>query len=406
MSLKNKHERTFNWSKIGEYGLIGGVAILFFCLVGMVEAFHERDVIDGILSLGRSLLVVVSLGMGYVAANKLSEGNPGKAIIAAIGTGLVGGIIGAILIVTTEPFGLRNMFVNASPALVDILTFEEEGLTQSSGTLAFIGVYTALSLVGAIIHLLPSLLRRMVTAGLSAVILIGMLEELLDVILNRSEVTEPVADFLFGSNGLSNIGAITVFAVFALLNGLWATQNQAVKSSIAKLPQEQQKALNWAGITIGIILLILLPQLVGPYISQILVLVGLFILMGLGLNIEIGLAGLLDLGFVGFYAIGAYTVALLTSTTELGLANAVAGDVTGASYTSFWVAIPVAVIISALAGVVLGIPVLRMRGDYLAIVTLGFAEIIRILVLSDFLRPVLGGAQGILNIPKPSASFL
>jgi branched-chain amino acid transport system permease protein len=68
---------------------------------------------------------------------------------------------------------------------------------------------------------------------------------------------------------------------------------------------------------------------------------------------------------------------------------------------SFWLAIPIAIIVSSVAGVILGIPVLRMRGDYLAIVTLGFAEIIRILVLSDFLRPFLGGAQGILNIPKP-----
>lgn len=406
VSSRNRHERAFDWSKLGEYGLISGVAVLFFCLVGMVETFHERDVIDGALSLGRSLLVVVSLGMGYVAANKLSDGNSGKAIIAGVGAGLIGGIIGAILIVIAEPIGLRNMFVNASPALINILTFKEEGLSQSSGTLVFIGVFTILSLIGAIIHLLPNLLRRTLTAGLSAVILIGMLTELLDVILKRSDVTEPVADFLFGSNGLSAIGAITVFAIFALLNGLWTTQNQVVKSGIAKLPEEQQKTLNWAGITIGIILLILLPQLVGPYISQILVLVGLFILMGLGLNIEIGLAGLLDLGFVGFYAIGAYTVALLTSTAELGLSSVVAGDVTGVSYTSFWVAIPVAVIISALAGVLLGIPVLRMRGDYLAIVTLGFAEIIRILVLSDFLRPVLGGAQGILNIPKPSAAYL
>jgi ABC-type branched-subunit amino acid transport system permease subunit len=65
-----------------------------------------------------------------------------------------------------------------------------------------------------------------------------------------------------------------------------------------------------------------------------------------------------------------------------------------------------AVIVSGLAGVFLGIPVLRMRGDYLAIVTLGFAEIIRILVLSNFMQPLLGGAQGILNIPKPDAAYV
>jgi branched-chain amino acid transport system permease protein len=158
-------------------------------------------------------------------------------------------------------------------------------------------------------------------------------------------------------------------------------------------------------IAVAVLFMIVLPHAVGPYISQILVLVGLYAMMGLGMNIEIGLAGLLDLGFVGFFAIGAYTVALMTSTADLGFGNVINAQA-GTSYSSFWVAIPIAVAVSALAGVFLGIPVLRMRGDYLAIVTLGFAEIIRILVLSNFLQPLLGGAQGILNIPKPSLGYV
>ncbi|MFN8459751.1 MAG: ABC transporter ATP-binding protein [Anaerolineae bacterium] len=134
-------------------------------------------------------------------------------------------------------------------------------------------------------------------------------------------------------------------------------------------------------------------------LTQILFLVGLYILMGLGLNIDIGFAGLLDLGFVGFFAIGAYVTALLTSPTDIGLGKVLFA---GLDQTHiFWVAIPISVLVAAFFGVFLGIPVLRMRGDYLAIVTLGFAEIIRILVLSDFLRPFLGGAQGVLRIPKP-----
>jgi branched-chain amino acid transport system permease protein len=124
--------------------------------------------------------------------------------------------------------------------------------------------------------------------------------------------------------------------------------------------------------------------------------------MGLGLNIELGWAGLLDLGFSGFFAIGAYTVAVFCSTGELGLSYILTGE-TGSSY-SFWLALPVAVIFSAIAGVVLGIPVLRTRGDYLAIITLGLAEIIRIMVKSNALKDILGGAQGILNIAKPTAS--
>ncbi len=110
----------------------------------------------------------------------------------------------------------------------------------------------------------------------------------------------------------------------------------------------------------------------------------IYVMLGLGLNIQVGLAGLLDLGYVGFYAIGAYTYALLNQ--YLGL--------------SFWEALPLAGGMSALFGFVLGFPVLRLRGDYLAIVTLGFGEIIRILL--NNLTTITGGPNGISSIPKPS----
>jgi len=110
----------------------------------------------------------------------------------------------------------------------------------------------------------------------------------------------------------------------------------------------------------------------------------------LGLNIVVGYAGLLDLGYVAFYALGAYTMGILTSTGPLGQSN-----------LNFWLALPVAVIVGVTFGLLLGFPVLRMRGDYLAIVTLGFGEIIRIVATSDWLAPFQGGPQGILKIPYP-----
>jgi branched-chain amino acid transport system permease protein len=126
---------------------------------------------------------------------------------------------------------------------------------------------------------------------------------------------------------------------------------------------------------------------------EVLTIVGLYVLLGLGLNIVVGYAGMLDLGYVAFFAIGSYVTAILTS-PELGFF----------SFT-FWQALPFAVILGILSGVLLGVPVLKMRGDYLAIATLGFGEIIRILVLSDFLRPWLGGAlprapEGFPNLPS------
>ena len=114
------------------------------------------------------------------------------------------------------------------------------------------------------------------------------------------------------------------------------------------------------------------------------ILVLTYVMLGWGLNIVVGLAGLLDLGYVAFYAIGAYTFALLATHFGLG----------------FWVCLPIAGAAAALWGIILGFPVLRLRGDYLAIVTLAFGEIVRIVLLNW--TEVTNGPNGISNIPKPT----
>jgi branched-chain amino acid transport system permease protein len=134
------------------------------------------------------------------------------------------------------------------------------------------------------------------------------------------------------------------------------------------------------------VILLVAPQVIGQYWNYTMGTVGIYVLLGLGLNIVVGFAGLLDLGYVAFFAIGAYTVGLLTAPEPHGL------------MLSFWVALPIGVLIAALSGVLLGIPVLRMRGDYLAIVTLGFGEIIRILSKSDVLTGFSGGPRGVRDI--------
>jgi branched-chain amino acid transport system permease protein len=114
------------------------------------------------------------------------------------------------------------------------------------------------------------------------------------------------------------------------------------------------------------------------------VLVLTYVMLGWGLNIVVGLAGLLDLGYVAFYAVGAYSYALVATTFGL----------------SFWICLPIAGILAAFWGVLLGFPVLRLRGDYLAIVTLAFGEIIRLVLLNW--QSLTGGPNGIANIPRPS----
>jgi branched-chain amino acid transport system permease protein len=114
--------------------------------------------------------------------------------------------------------------------------------------------------------------------------------------------------------------------------------------------------------------------------------VGLYVLLALGLNIVVGAAGLLDLGYVAFYAVGAYTTAMLTTK----------------SHWTAWEALPVAILVAMAAGVMLGAPTLRLRGDYLAIVTLGFGEIVRIVAQNT---NALGQARGITGIPHPGGLF-
>ena len=114
------------------------------------------------------------------------------------------------------------------------------------------------------------------------------------------------------------------------------------------------------------------------------VLVLTYIMLGWGLNIVVGLAGLLDLGYVAFYAIGAYSFALIAQHFEVG----------------FWIALPIAGMLAAMWGLILGFPVLRLRGDYLAIVTLAFGEIIRIVLLNWY--TFTNGPDGISGIPDPT----
>lgn len=137
------------------------------------------------------------------------------------------------------------------------------------------------------------------------------------------------------------------------------------------------------------IVLFFLPRQWGSYWNYIIGTVGIYVILGLGLNIIVGLAGQLVLGYVAFFAIGAYTVALLTAPQPHGL------------YVNFWATLVIAIVLSALTGLLLGLPIMRLRGDYLAIVTLGFGEIIRILLRSDLLTGFTAGPKGVRAIAGP-----
>ena len=138
----------------------------------------------------------------------------------------------------------------------------------------------------------------------------------------------------------------------------------------------------WVWLLIIFLMAIIYPQVTGRYATDVAINVLLYICLGLGLNVVVGLAGMLDLGYIAFYGVGAYTYALMNINFGIG----------------FWICLPFSAMFAAVAGCIVGYPTLRMRGDYLAIVTLGFGEIVR-LILNNWMT-LTNGPNGILGV-KP-----
>jgi branched-chain amino acid transport system permease protein len=384
---------TSGWVIALQVGLIGGAAVLLIALVGMFEEFSQRDIIAGVIEMGQALLFITLVGTGYYAAHR-TRGAGALGVARAGLAGLVTSAMALVLILITDPLDLRVVLPNASPALINILTFGQ-GIGVG-GILALLGVGLLVGAIGGLIYWLPGRIRGAVVIGLLLVALIGLLQDQLRVILTAFPGTARALAWMFGKQGqkgLSIPGAIVVFIVVAGVRYLYSRYGSEVHDRVQALPPVRQR-LVYGGL-LGLLVLALVgwPWVAGPYWSEVTNSVGLFIMMGLGLNIVVGFAGLLDLGYVAFFAIGAYVMGVLTT---LG------GELAWAPHLSFWLVLPVGVVVSVLFGVVLGIPVLKMRGDYLAIVTLGFGEIIRIMALSDFLKPYIGGSRGIVAVGRGS----
>jgi len=232
----------------------------------------------------------------------------------------------------------------------------------------------------AVRHDLAAALKSATLAGLAALGLFGL-------IVGVRTDTGPTGALIYYTRFDDVV--LLVAAVFA---GTLARELLFGRSGIARgrLVPERLKAVAAplarfaAPALLGFALILPVVFYHNRYVLDLGILVLTYVMLGWGLNIVVGLAGLLDLGYVAFYAVGAYSYALLAQ--QFGL--------------SFWICLPLAGILAAFWGVMLGFPVLRLRGDYLAIVTLAFGEIIRIVLLNW--QDVTGGPNGISSIPRPS----
>jgi branched-chain amino acid transport system permease protein len=376
-----------NWRRVIRIGLLLGVVVLTTSMIGMVETFDERDLIEGLLTLGQVLLFAPALYAGFVATGKEPRA-PGPSLLAGLLAGLATAVPPVLLVVVASFWtNIRDYFVNVSPALIEILTFDRGPV---SGSLMLLGVMGALGLIGAAVALLPVRARRPLVNAALFTLAFSLFS---DVPLNIANqfLDRAIVRLVFGTKGISLPAAIAIFALSLAFAAWWEMRGRAWRDQRqATLPPETRRRNSLIALVVSLLILLVLPRILGIFLINVVDQVGTFVLMALGLNIVVGFAGLLDLGYVAFFAVGAYVTAILTSTGDLGYG------------VNFWIAMPIGVALAVLTGVILGIPVLRLRGDYLAIVTLGFGEIIRVLVRSDLLKPVIGGAQGILEVGRPA----
>jgi ABC-type branched-subunit amino acid transport system permease subunit len=328
-------------------GVIFGIVHIFFILIGfntMVGILLAK--ISGVKQPGAIpapvylILYTVLLGLwaGIASLNKKDLLKIGQKVVLSLMTGLVAGIMAGLLNVVLTVLLVNKIFARD---VLTVLSFDFIkgtlfGLPPVQGILLTVLLLTAAAALGGIL-----------------------------VALWKSR---PVQDH-------------------------WKQDMAFCKQAIEKIQSVTQgkNRLLWQIISISILALVvvILPFKWGSYWNYVVGTVGLYVILGLGLNIIVGLSGQLVLGYIAFFAIGAYTMALLNAPEPHNL------------MWGFWWALLLGVALAAIAGLLLGLPLMRLRGDYLAIVTLGFGEIIRILLKSDVLTSFTGGPRGIQNISGP-----
>jgi branched-chain amino acid transport system permease protein len=350
-------------------GLITGTLLLFFVLIGIYTTFEA-------LTLRGVWLTIQGATASEIAAQVPTSTNPQFSRVFTVFAALIAGAVAARGSKTLGEGLVRALITNAlAGAVVAVFLIIVSALYANKFDVAFVFEKLKQQTVTALLFGQPALVGGAIWIGVMAAF------GALGALLLRAWRALRIQNSITAATGRSGVNGNQIRIVLLALVALF---------------------------------LIIAPQFIGVYWNQVLGSIGLFVILGLGLNIVVGFAGLLDLGYVGFYAIGAYTIAVLTSPSN--------------PYNwGFWPALPIAMITAAIAGTLLGIPVLRLRGDYLAIVTLGFGEIIRIIfkflpgIPFNFVIPlpfspegitvnlgkgiVMGGPQGILNVAPPDIAI-
>ena len=388
-------------------GVVVGAFILLFNAVNIRDIFVSLSpiVLGDILTFGQEPAVGALLQVGVavllaVAGASLRLLNPAnrKPFVAGLATLLIVGVMERLLRVMLDTLGLETAWL-----------YRRGGLT-TTGAIAMFAVGAVVSYLAthraAIFQRLAG--ERRIGGGDGGALPPSTQENLA---FGLGLASLGLSGFL-AVQGLVGEPASGGLLILALVIGLLAigvaavTVRKRTGGSARGSVRAGRAGIAFFAAIAGVFVIV--PLIVGVFLSHAMVTVGIYVLLGLGLNIVVGYAGLLDLGYVAFFAVGAYSMALFTALQsslvtegvgEFGSGSQVAAE---QPWTDFWVALPMVIVIAVVAGVVIGAPVLRLRGDYLAIVTLGFGEIVRVIVRSDWAAPFLGGSQGIKQIQPPA----
>jgi branched-chain amino acid transport system permease protein len=385
-------------------GALAGIVTIFLALVGLIGGFTDVFMVGDEVSFAGLMLILPAFAAGVVAAAPRVEGGERRemslgeaAVAAAIAAASAGAVFG-LAVVLADLIGverIRPIFLNVTQVLMDFVTF---GRSTPVGAAIIVVISTVAGVLGGLLRVTPPTARRAITAALTVTILFGFLQRVIPIALDQLSLER---DWLYHPiyDGLTWLGAVVVAAVSAGLSLLNSRYGKRVRGSFTGTGGRSGLAMSPVRLIAGVVALALLiaaPLLLGSVISEVLGTVMVFALLGIGLNIVVGYAGLLDLGYVFFFALGAYSLALLTGATLNAYGIPPEPAISGS--LNFYVAIPIVMVIAAAAGLLVGAPVLRLRGDYLALVTLGLGEIVTVLLASPWLVPLVGGPSGMRGI--------
>lgn len=335
-------------SKSSKFGIVAGIILIFCEMINLTSTLAE------------------------ILEKLFSGGTAAKNAITPFYMGLV---VGLIVFFTT----------------INFLRTRNSQKKYSFGQ-GFFAAVTISIVSGLLISLLNIILGSYLVNGKDVrVYLEALAPDVIRAFLFQTDIQKAVT-YYFMSTILGSMAALILF---------WISQktNQPAKSvrALTHLKEkiqigrafERYPAVKTVLILLLIIAFLLLPLVINAYTISVLGIVLIYAIMGLGLNLIVGLSGQLVFGYVAFFALGAYTFGLLTAPKPFGIEM------------NFWLALLVSLIVAGIGGFLVGLPIMNLRGDYLAIVTLGFAEIVRILINSNLMADYTGGPQGIKNIGQP-----